>query len=334
MRIIHHPLATVFGVGVGLLIACGDKPGADDSQGTSPDATTTAPDESTSEPLPTSTTSVPTTEPFTTGPEESTTSGTTTTGDATTTTGATTTTETGDATTTGDETTTGDDTSSTGMTTQPNTCEDMAPALPQDSPCQDVSGCECASEHCFVIPILGGLCGECNVDNDCPDGGCSLPNPIGNTGSVCNLGEPGAGCGTDAVCVSPGNDHCGSVLNVPGIINIKTCGACVTNSDCTPGSPNCTPNYDILEFTGINNCAANGSQPNNHGCNPQDDGMGQPLGNSACASGFCGEANVMGLLQLGVCGECNSNNDCPQGQACTQPQADLETGILTGSVCN
>jgi hypothetical protein len=220
-------------------------------------------------------------------------------------------------------------------TTDPSTggqCEDP-PDQPQNSSCTDASGCGCASGKCFLIPILGGLCGECLDDDDCP-GGCTIPNPIASIGATCNLGGPGAGCNTDATCLNTCAAKCGAVLDVPGIITVSTCGTCKTNADCTsPARPNCTPSYDVLNFTGGLSCKPDGSVANNEGCSLTDDGMGEPLGNHVCQSGKCGQASVMGILNLGICGECNADADCPNGQTCTDPQVDLNSGALIGSVC-
>jgi hypothetical protein len=41
----------------------------------------------------------------------------------------------------------------------------------------------------------------------------------------------------------------------------------------------------------------------------------------------------MGLVKLGICGQCNSDADCSMGQTCTDPQVDLDTSLLIGSVC-
>lgn len=213
------------------------------------------------------------------------------------------------------------DTSSSG--TQP--CIDVLDQ-PQNAPCTDASGCGCASDHCFVVPALGGFCGECNADADCPDGGCTLPNPVAGVGAVCNLGQAGDGCQTDAVCKDPAAPHCAVVLEVPGIITTATCGGCKTDADCSPQAPHCTPDYEIGEFSGQHSCKPAGSVPNNFGC--AFDGTGD----QACASGHCGEASVMGLLKLGICGECNSDADCGGG-LCTDPAVDLDNNTLIGSVC-
>ena len=225
------------------------------------------------------------------------------------------------------------DTTVTDATTGPAGCPD-----PEDQDnnleCTDATGCGCKSGFCFLVPILGGWCGECLVDTDCGAGGCSVPNPIAMTGATCNNGEPGAGCMTDAVCTDADNALCGTLLEVPGIISVSTCGECAVNADCADmAAPNCTPVFDVANFTGKYECVADNSVPQDGGCNLTDDGMDNPVGNAACVSGFCGEANVMGLLKVGICGECNSDADCQMGETCSDPIVDLEMGALVGSLC-
>ncbi|HEY0134719.1 MAG TPA: hypothetical protein VGB85_11580, partial [Nannocystis sp.] len=182
--------------------------------------------------------------------------------------------------------------------TMPVECMDP-PAQEQDATCLDMSGCGCASGKCFSMPILGGWCGECLGDADCPGGGCTTPNPVASVGSVCNLGKPGDGCETDAACNDPAFAKCSPVLKVDGILTVATCGACKTNIDCAQGVKNCTPQYDLENFAGMFECVPDASVPNNEGCNLQLAGD-QPIGNKACQSGFCGEANIMGLVKLGI----------------------------------
>jgi hypothetical protein len=219
----------------------------------------------------------------------------------------------------------GPDSFTTGFTTG-GFCNDP-PGQPQNASCTDASGCGCESGKCFVVPALGGFCGECLGDDDCPDGGCTVPNPVAGTGALCNLGKAGDGCESDAACNDPTAQDCSPVLQVPGIITVATCGECKTDADCPAQAPHCTPDYDIADFTGQKKCKAPDSVPNNAGCDA--DGTG----NQACASGFCGEASVMGLLKLGICGECINDADCPVGQQCTDPAVDLDMSALIGSVC-
>lgn len=220
----------------------------------------------------------------------------------------------------------------TASATETGSCQDP-PGLPNDSPCADASGCGCASGKCFLVPLLGGFCGECLGDADCSPGGCTIPDPINGIGSRCNKGEPGAGCESDAVCSDPGHPHCAPVLAIEGVIKVATCGACAGNADCPPDADNCTPVYDIQNFGGVFECLPDASVPDGAGCNLSDDGQGEPIGDAACKSGFCGEANVMGLLKVGVCGACNSDGDCLGNTKCTEPMVDLDAGVLVPAMC-
>ncbi len=208
------------------------------------------------------------------------------------------------------------------------------PGQPNDAICTDPSGCGCASGKCFLVPVLGGSCGECLGDADCSPGGCTPPDPVNGLGSRCNKGEPGAGCESDVVCSDPQHPHCAPLLVVEGILNVSTCGACKTNLDCPPAAHNCTPIYDIPNFSGVFECVPDGAIANGQGCNLGDNGQGQPIGDEACASGLCGAASLMGVLNLGVCGECRSSADCPPNlPQCSDPQVDLEAQVLIPAQC-
>ncbi|MFZ6182916.1 hypothetical protein [Nannocystis pusilla] len=41
----------------------------------------------------------------------------------------------------------------------------------------------------------------------------------------------------------------------------------------------------------------------------------------------------MGLLELGVCGECSGDGDCGPGESCSAPKVDLDLGTVTGAKC-
>ena len=91
--------------------------------------------------------------------------------------------------------------------------------------------------------------------------------------------------------------------------------------------------FGPVSFGGRFECVPDAAVPDGGGCNLGDDGQGQPIGNQACASGFCGAANVMGLLKVGVCGQCNSDADCPGNGPCTEPLVDLDAGVLVPAMC-
>ncbi len=195
--------------------------------------------------------------------------------------------------------------------------------LPNGSAC-DLDP-QCDSNSCFVVGPLGGICGECEADTDCDAGGCSVPLPLAMPpqGAVCNDGSLGDGCDTDAACADA--LVCALIIDVPGILTNETCGECAIDADCGPAEV-CSPDYDVPAFGGAWRCEGEGSLPNGSGC--RLDGFG-PF---ACASGICTPGDVLGLLELGVCGACAFDNECPFGQTCQPAQVDLGLG-LTGSFC-
>jgi hypothetical protein len=211
-------------------------------------------------------------------------------------------------------------------TTAPGPCADP-PGQPHSAPCTDESGCGCASGRCFVVPLVGGFCSDCLVDADCPGGGCTVPDPLHGVGARCNKGEPGAGCMSDDVCTFPGAGECAPVFDVPGVFTVATCGQCSGDGDCPPDAPHCVPDYDLSQFSGTHVCAPPGARADGQGCEPD-------LGDAACASGRCGEADVMGLLVLGVCGECEVDGDCAGDQTCTPALVDLGAEQILGATCD
>ena len=185
--------------------------------------------------------------------------------------------------------------------------------------------CDCVSEQCFIVAVLGGTCGECNEDSDCPDGGCTIPNPLNGTGSTCNEGNLGDGCEDSSVC--QGDLECQLILDVAGILEASTCSECGSDSDCADPTPLCTVQYDIANVSGQKVCVAEASVPNGDGCDL--DGSGA----MACESGICNDIDIMGLVSVGVCGDCESDADCPMGETCTEGSVDLEGGTVTPSAC-
>ncbi|MEZ4427771.1 MAG: hypothetical protein R3A51_08810 [Nannocystaceae bacterium] len=248
--------------------------------------------------------------------------------DDTTTTDAPTTTTTDEPTTTTDEPTTTTTTDEPTTTTDDSTTTTTTTGGPDDPP----SGLPCVSdpdcpedEVCFNVPLLGGVCSSCETDDDCPDGGCTFPNPLKSEGAYCNDGGPGDGCNSNAVCSDPDYDLCGTVIDVQGIITVKTCGQCLTSANCDGGQV-CTIDHDIAGFTGVYECVAPGSVPLGETCVFED-------GGSECASGHCAIATVMAVLQVGVCSECETDNDCGPGETCSEAQADFEMGTTIPSMC-
>jgi len=196
--------------------------------------------------------------------------------------------------------------------------------LPNGSMC--VESFECASGHCYVVGILGGICGECENDFDCPDGGCTLPNFLSDppTGSLCNDGSYGDGCETDEVC--SGGLVCATTVNVPGVVTVSTCSECQADADCETGST-CEPDIALAALTGVKRCVIGGTLANGQSCDFESGG------DLACGSGHCAVADIMGLLQLGVCSSCETDQDCVMPQVCEAPQADINAGVFIPGAC-
>ncbi|NJK32891.1 MAG: hypothetical protein HC927_11065 [Deltaproteobacteria bacterium] len=223
----------------------------------------------------------------------------------------------GDETTETTETTTGDVGIATG-----DTSADTAGDLPDGAAC--TSDAECLSANCYTVPFLGGYCGECTNDDDCSGGGCTAPNPFDPAPiSTCNMGELGGGCESDEVCEK--GLTCGNVLDLLGLIKINTCGNCSTTDDCIGGQI-CAPIVVVEDFSGIDDCIDPGTLPQNSFCQ-------LPPGNGAEAcEDFCSVVDIMGIAQIGACGECESDADCGGG-TCTPGEFVLDSGMLLGSTC-
>jgi hypothetical protein len=80
-----------------------------------------------------------------------------------------------------------------------------------------------------------------------------------------------------------------------------------------------------MDFSGVNTCITPNSLGQDSFCKLEGNG------NSACQSGICSTIDVMGLAQIGACGECNSDADCMG--VCVAGMFDLDTAALTGSTC-
>jgi hypothetical protein len=207
--------------------------------------------------------------------------------------------------------------------TEPATDTNTGP-LPNGSQCADDSDCE--SMNCFSI--LGGMvafCADCNEDQDCVDAGtgtaCSLD--IANQNAACTAGGAGSTCMSDDACAD--GLKCDAVINVPipGLLP-DTCGECSESGDCMDGKL-CSPEFDFMAFSGQKSCVEPGSVMNNSLC-PEG-----PDGPEVCMSGHCNMASIMGIVQVFICGECDDDGDCGNGQTCTPAEASMN-GIM-GSVC-
>jgi hypothetical protein len=213
-------------------------------------------------------------------------------------------------------------TNSTGTTDATSSSATTGGDLPDGTACS--GDAECLSGDCYVIPFFGGICGPCNEDADCEGGGCSPPNPFNGTPSSCNMGAAGGGCETDAVCMQ--GLKCGNVLDLLDLIQLNTCGECTSDAQCMPGLI-CAPQIKVADFAGVNTCIEPGALPQDAYC------LLDGNGNQACMSGVCSSVEIMGVDQIGACGECQTDADCNGNTICTPGEFDLDPVALTGSKC-
>jgi len=199
--------------------------------------------------------------------------------------------------------------------------------LPNGEQCTSDDDCE--SMHCYTTPIAPGMgvCSECETDQDCVDAGTgiSCSADLLSMQAACAPGEEGNQCMSQEACMDP--LICAPVIDTGGLLPFDTCGECGESSDCDNGQL-CSPVLDMGSFSGSNQCVDPGSVPNGSLC-PED----MNDGDAACTSGHCGTIDVMGFIQIPVCGECEDDVDCAMGQTCTPGMLDLQGGGITGATC-
>ena len=197
---------------------------------------------------------------------------------------------------------------------------------PNGSVC--TSADECGSGVCSLFPFLGGQCGECKNDSDCSAGGCTKHSPYDTVGSVCNAGAAGDGCELDGDACQQGLT-CGTVFSLLGLVEVSTCGACESDADCLSAqAANCTPIFDTTTFEGQSFCLASNSLSLNDYCDYEGNG------DVHCASNHCVEVDAAQLAEVGACGECDTDADCPGEETCAPGTYDLMgTGELVGTTC-
>jgi hypothetical protein len=140
------------------------------------------------------------------------------------------------------------------------------------------------------------------------------------------MGELGGGCGSSDVC-QPGLS-CSNAFELLDLILIDTCGECASDADCGVGLI-CAPSVELSDFAAVNTCIGVNTLAQDSYCKLAAEGGN---GDAACTSGICSTIDIMGIAQLGACGECNADADCGAG-VCVAGAFDLDTGTLTGSTC-
>lgn len=234
---------------------------------------------------------------------------------------------TGDPTSAGtdsDSATTGPDQTST--STASGTDGSSGGVEPQPDGAECTENEECISGMCYFNSLFGGVCSPCLTEEDCPDGGCTPPNPLVEPlgPAMCNDGSAGGGCNTDAACQK--DLACIDLINVPGILEVATCGECNDDTECDKPQL-CAPQFDVPNFSGQKSCVDPGSVPNGQGCDHEGSG------NEQCMSGICAPVDLMGFLTIGLCGECAVDADCENGEVCMEATFDQETLEVTPPLC-
>lgn len=185
-----------------------------------------------------------------------------------------------------------------------------------------VDGCECSSGICFGHPVLGSACSECLTDAECQTAGvgtCSL-NTATESAS-CTGGELGVMCDPAATGCAAGLT-CEQLLDTGGVLPDTFCSECATATDCAAGEV-CTPNVviDGVQPGGFLQCIPQGTGADGTYCPATGDA-------SACASGICAVVDIggLGIAEVGVCGPCASDTDCPGG-TCQPPVVDDDGAV-------
>ncbi|MCX4239676.1 hypothetical protein [Paraliomyxa miuraensis] len=176
---------------------------------------------------------------------------------------------------------------------------------------------ECASNACYLVGPLGGVCSECDEDADCAMG-CSPGNPVTGACALCCDGSLGCGCETGLACQA--GLSCAPILQIPGILSTSACSECVDDAGC-PAGLLCSPTYDLDGLSGHFACVLPGSKAIDEGCDLTGSGDAQ------CATGQCAPAAIMGIPVIGVCSECNEGTDCASG-SCMLPEVVINGTML------
>jgi hypothetical protein len=179
---------------------------------------------------------------------------------------------------------------------------------------------ECTSGYCLAIEGVGGVCSECELDADCAMGTCVFEILVGY--SICTDGSAGVDCMSDRGCAE--GLVCVPVFGEGGFSPTR-CSECGPATPC-PDGQGCSLITDNGLLDAYLGCIDAGTVPLGETC-PAVGGVGD---GTICTSGQCGVISVF-MFDIGVCSECDADEDCMMGQACSPPGFDM--GMLTPGTC-
>lgn len=176
---------------------------------------------------------------------------------------------------------------------------------------------DCANQ-CYFLPMIGGTCGECSADADCPGGGCSPPGFSEPALPLCNDGSLSSACETDDACQD--SLSCSVVLDI-GTFAIRGCSSCSADEDCGEGEQ-CNMELELGSISGYRQCVAEASVEVGRTCSVD----------VSCITGICSEVDLMSTV-VGVCSECREDSDCEAGSTCMGATVDMSTLSLIPGMC-
>lgn len=189
--------------------------------------------------------------------------------------------------------------------------------LPNGDECTDPA--QCMTENCYKIPLPvdglpPGLCSVCDADMDCVAAGLGTACTVDamTLAAKCTYGDVGSFCESQAACQK--DLFCAQLIPGSDGFLPHTCSECSLDTDCG-GGLRCLPVIDVAQYAGKKVCKVMGTVSAGGLCPLPD-------GDAMCVTGKCALLNIAGLFDVGVCGDCKADADCPNSatKKCDPPK--------------